>query len=62
MVLGINAMKPLRITVTLLLSMFAVVFTTPVEAKPLKVFILCGQSIMEGACTDQDLPRDCQGP
>jgi len=55
-------MKPLRITLTILLSMLAVVFTTPVQAKPLKVFILCGQSNMEGHAQTSTLPVIAKDP
>jgi hypothetical protein len=57
-----NIMKPLHITLTILLSMLAVVFTTPVQAKPLKVFILCGQSNMEGHAQTMTFPAIAKDP
>lgn len=55
-------MKPLRIHLTILLSMLTVVFIIPVEAKPLKVFILCGQSNMEGHAQTRTFPAIAKDP
>ncbi|PQJ29280.1 sialate O-acetylesterase [Rubritalea profundi] len=55
-------MKPLRINLTILLSMLAVAFTTPLQAKPLKVFILCGQSNMEGHAQTKTFPAIAKDP
>ncbi len=53
-------MKPLRITFTILLSMLAMV--SLVQAKPLKVFILCGQSNMEGHAQTKTFPAIAKDP
>lgn len=57
-----NIMKPLRTNLAILLSMLAVVFAAPVEAKPLKVFILCGQSNMEGHAQTRTFPAIAKDP
>jgi hypothetical protein len=55
-------MKQLRINLTILLSILAVVFTSKLEAKPLKVFILCGQSNMEGHAQTRTFPAISKDP
>jgi len=55
-------MKPLRTHLTIFLSMLSVIFTITVQAKPLKVFILCGQSNMEGHAQTKTFPAIAKDP
>lgn len=56
-------MKTPRTKLTLLLtSMIAMVAATSVEAKPLKVYILCGQSNMEGHAQTKTFPAVLKDP
>ena len=55
-------MKPSLIQSTILSCMAAVAFVTSVEAKPLKVFILCGQSNMEGHAQTMTFPAIAKDP
>ncbi len=55
-------MKRHSITFTTLLSMLAMVFTNAAQAKPLKVFILCGQSNMEGHAQTSTFPAIAKDP
>lgn len=54
-------MKFLHINLTIF-STLAVVFTASAEAKPLKVFILCGQSNMEGHAQTMTFPAIAKDP
>ena len=55
-------MKAPHIKLTILLSMAAMVSAASVEAKPLKVFILCGQSNMEGHAQTRTFPAIAKDP
>ena len=46
----------------ILLSFLAIAFYSPVTAKPLKVFILCGQSNMEGHAQTKTFPAIAKDP
>ena len=55
-------MKPSRIQSTILLCMAAVAFATSAEAKPLKFYIICGQSNMEGHAQLSTFPAIAKDP
>ena len=55
-------MKTPRRQLTFLFAIFALAFATLVEAKPLKVFILCGQSNMEGHAQTMTFPAIAKDP
>ncbi|MFK7911997.1 MAG: sialate O-acetylesterase [Akkermansiaceae bacterium] len=54
-------MKPLHIALSIIVSTF-IVLATPVAAKPLKVYILCGQSNMEGHAQIHTFPAIAKDP
>jgi alpha-galactosidase len=55
-------MKPLRTAFTVLLSILATIVATSAQAKPLKVFILAGQSNMEGHAQTMTFPAIAKDP
>ena len=55
-------MKTIRIVPKIFLSLLAMVFLTEAGAKPLKVFILCGQSNMEGHAQTSTFPAIAKDP
>jgi len=55
-------MKPLYLNLTALISVLAVSLTALAEAKPLKVFILAGQSNMEGHAQTKTFPAIAKDP
>lgn len=55
-------MKPSRIPATVRLCMAAITLATSLQAKPLKVFILCGQSNMEGHAQTSTFPAIAKDP
>lgn len=57
-----RTMKPLRTGIAALLTILALVLASPAEAKPLKVFILCGQSNMEGHAQTMTFPAIAYDP
>jgi alpha-galactosidase len=57
-----DLMKSSRIPLTILLPMAALGFAATLEAKPLKVFILCGQSNMEGHAQTMTFPAIAKDP
>lgn len=55
-------MMSFRIEIAALVSTLVIAFTFPAGAKPLKVFILCGQSNMEGHAQTKTFPAIAKDP
>jgi len=55
-------MKPTRLKIPVFFCMAAMVFAASAGAKPLKVFILCGQSNMEGHAQTRTFPAIAKDP
>jgi hypothetical protein len=55
-------MKSARLKSRLLVSIAAIAFAASIQAKPLKVFILCGQSNMEGHAQISTFPAIAKDP
>jgi hypothetical protein len=55
-------MKAARLKSKLLVSIAAIAFAASIHAKPLKVFILCGQSNMEGHAQTMTFPAIAKDP